>query len=143
MKKTPPAYVPRKSGLMEFEPVSIEAARASIEQIPEGMAAMLSNEYWQKVRRAPLATDRALLLYGVDPFSPKSVADGYRRGRLEAPRIVRYLRGLPEDHAPQAALASPAADPARRRESQRRCARGKRAGALATVGCDRFTDRGS
>lgn len=60
MKKTPPAYVPRKSGLMEFEPVSIEAARASIEQIPEGMAAMLSNEYWQKVRRAPLATDRAL-----------------------------------------------------------------------------------
>ena len=60
MKKPPPAYVPRKSGLMEFEPVSIEAARASIDQIPEGMAAMLSNEYWQKVRRAPLATDRAL-----------------------------------------------------------------------------------
>lgn len=60
MKKPPPAYVPRKSGLMEFEPVSIEAARASVEQIPEGMAAMLSNEYWQKVRRAPLATDRAL-----------------------------------------------------------------------------------
>jgi hypothetical protein len=60
MKKTPPAYVPRKSGLMDFEPVSIEAARASIDQIPEGMAAMLSNEYWQKVRRAPLATDRAL-----------------------------------------------------------------------------------
>ena len=34
----------------------------------------------------------ALLVYGVDPASPASVADGLRRARLEAPRIVRYLR---------------------------------------------------
>lgn len=37
----------------------------------------------------------ALLLYGVEPFNAQSVADGLRWGRLEAPRIVRYLRTLP------------------------------------------------
>ena len=37
----------------------------------------------------------ALLVYGVDPLSPASVADGLRRARLEAPRISRYLRALP------------------------------------------------
>ena len=37
----------------------------------------------------------ALLVYGVDPSDPASVADGLRRARLEAPRIVRYLRALP------------------------------------------------
>ena len=37
----------------------------------------------------------ALLLYGVDPFSANSVTDGLRRGRLEAPRIVKYLQTLP------------------------------------------------
>ena len=37
----------------------------------------------------------ALLVYGVDPADPGSVADGLRRARLEAPRITRYLRALP------------------------------------------------
>lgn len=37
----------------------------------------------------------ALLVYGVDPASPKSVAGGLMRARLEAPRITRYLRALP------------------------------------------------
>jgi hypothetical protein len=37
----------------------------------------------------------ALLIYGIDPFDPASVADGMTRARLEAPRIVRYLRVLP------------------------------------------------
>ncbi len=37
----------------------------------------------------------ALLVYGVDPFDPESVAAGIRRAELEAPRIVRYLRVLP------------------------------------------------
>lgn len=60
MKTTQPQYVPRKSGLMDFEPVSIDAARAALDELPQGMAAMLSNQYWEKVRRAPLATDRAL-----------------------------------------------------------------------------------
>lgn len=37
----------------------------------------------------------ALLIYGVDPFDPRSVADGKRRAEREAPRIVAYLRELP------------------------------------------------
>jgi hypothetical protein len=58
LKSTP--YVPRRSGLMEFEPVSIDSARAALDELPEGMAVLLDSGYWQKVRRAPLATDRAL-----------------------------------------------------------------------------------
>jgi hypothetical protein len=54
------AYVPRRSGLMDFEPVSIEAARAALDEIDEAMASLLSPEYWAKVRRAPQPTDRAL-----------------------------------------------------------------------------------
>ncbi len=34
----------------------------------------------------------ALLIYDVDPFDPASVADGYERARLEAPRIIDYLK---------------------------------------------------
>lgn len=37
----------------------------------------------------------ALLIYGIDPFDPASVADGMKRARLEAERIVTYLRVLP------------------------------------------------
>lgn len=54
------AYVPRASGMMEFEPVSIESAREVLDEIDAAMASMLSPEYWTKVRRKMLATDRAL-----------------------------------------------------------------------------------
>ncbi len=43
----------------------------------------------------------ALLVYGVDPSSPESVADGVQRARLEAPHIVPYLRALPGFEAAQ------------------------------------------
>jgi hypothetical protein len=45
---------------MDFEPVSIEAARAALDEMDQHMASMLSPEYWAKVRRAPQPTDRAL-----------------------------------------------------------------------------------
>ena len=54
------AYVPSASGMMEFEPVSIEAAREALDEIDAAMASMLSPEYWAKVRRKTQATDRAL-----------------------------------------------------------------------------------
>jgi hypothetical protein len=60
MNTTQPPYVPSKSGSLDFEAVSIDSARASLDELPEGMAAMLTGEYWEKVRRAPLATDRML-----------------------------------------------------------------------------------
>jgi hypothetical protein len=46
--------------MMEFEPVSIEAAREALDEIDAAMASLLSPEYWAKVRRKTLATDRAL-----------------------------------------------------------------------------------
>lgn len=54
------AYVPRPSGMMEFEPVSIESAREALDEVDAAMATLLSPEYWMKVRRKTLATDRAL-----------------------------------------------------------------------------------
>jgi hypothetical protein len=54
------AYVPRRSGLMEFEPVSIDEARAALDEIDAAMASLIRPEYWVKVRRKALATDRAL-----------------------------------------------------------------------------------
>jgi hypothetical protein len=46
--------------MMDFEVVSIDSARASLDELPEGMALNADTAYWEKVRRAPLATDRAL-----------------------------------------------------------------------------------
>lgn len=45
---------------MDFEPVSIDDARAALDEIDAAMASMISPEYWTKVRRKTLATDRAL-----------------------------------------------------------------------------------
>ena len=55
-----PAYVPRRSGMMDFEPVSIEEARASLDELDAAIAANISPEYWSKVRRSPKPSDRAL-----------------------------------------------------------------------------------
>lgn len=86
MKTTQPHYVPRKSGLMDFEPVSVDSARAALDELPEGMAALLNNQYWEKVRRAPLATDRALTGRTMEwvgrlpaPLRPLATCDRYAR----------------------------------------------------------------
>jgi hypothetical protein len=86
MKTSQPQYVPRKSGLMDFEPVSIDSARASLDELPEGMAALLDGQYWEKVRRAPLATDRALTGRAMEwvarlapPLQPRATVDRYAR----------------------------------------------------------------
>ena len=84
-------YVPRPSGFLEFEPVSLDSARAALEEIDEGIAALASPEYWQTVRRAPLATDRALtgralswLTELPEIVRPRATAQRY-------PRIVNAL----------------------------------------------------
>jgi hypothetical protein len=46
--------------MMEFEPVSIDEARAAMDEMDAAIAALVSPEYWTKVRRKPQATDRAL-----------------------------------------------------------------------------------
>jgi hypothetical protein len=71
------AYVPRRSGLMDFEPVSIDEARAALDEIDAAMASLISPDYWTKVRRKTLATDRAL-----------------------TGRSMKWLADLPEDLRP-------------------------------------------
>jgi len=58
----PPKYKPASSGMIDFEPVSIDDARAAHEEVPTDIARMLDHVpgYWEKNRRPPLATDRAL-----------------------------------------------------------------------------------
>jgi hypothetical protein len=46
--------------MMEFEPVSIDEARAAMDEMDAAIEALVSPEYWTKVRRKPQATDRAL-----------------------------------------------------------------------------------
>jgi hypothetical protein len=71
------AYVPRRSGLMDFEPVSVDEARAALDEIDATMASLIRPEYWTKVRRKSLATDRAL-----------------------TGRSMKWLADLPEDVRP-------------------------------------------
>jgi hypothetical protein len=90
-------YVPRRSGLMDFEPVSVDSARAALDELPEGIAAMLDSQYWVKVRRAPQATDRALtgramVWFGALPEStrPQTTCDRY-------PRIINMMAAAWDD----------------------------------------------
>jgi hypothetical protein len=56
----PKKFVPSNSGLMDFEPCSVEEARAAMDEADAAMASLVSPAYWAKVRRPPSAKDRAL-----------------------------------------------------------------------------------
>ena len=58
----PPKFKPIPLGMIAFEPVSLDAARAALDELPSGVARVLDGVpgYWEKNRRAALATDRAL-----------------------------------------------------------------------------------
>lgn len=45
---------------MDFEPVSLDSARAALDELPADVASLVAPTYWEKTRRAPLATDKAL-----------------------------------------------------------------------------------
>jgi hypothetical protein len=106
-----PPYVPRRSGLMDFEPVSVDSARASLDELPEGMAALMSSQYWEKVRRAPLATDRMLTGHAMDwvsrlapPLRPQTTVERYARivnalaaAWHDAPARTQYFAHLLDD----------------------------------------------
>jgi hypothetical protein len=91
MKNLHPKYVPSPSGLMDFEPVSVDSARAALDELPEGVSVLLDQTYWNKVRRAPLATDRALTGRSMewlgtlpDDLRPRVTSERY-------PRIVNSI----------------------------------------------------
>jgi len=60
--KPTPKFEPTATGLLEFESVSIDSARAALDELPSDVARVLETVpgFWQKNRRQPLATDRAL-----------------------------------------------------------------------------------
>lgn len=66
---------------MDFEPVSIDSARAALDELPPDVASLINPEYWVKSRRAPLATDRAL-----------------------TGKTMAWLGGLPPDLRPQVTI---------------------------------------
>jgi hypothetical protein len=74
-------FVPRRSGLMEFEPVTVEEARAALDEIDVAMASLINPEYWQKVRRPSQPGDRAL-----------------------TGRSMKWLLALPEEVRPHATM---------------------------------------
>ena len=60
--KPPDKYKPRSSGMMDFEPVSLASAKRSLDELPIGLERAFNAVpgYWEKVRRRPIGTDRAL-----------------------------------------------------------------------------------
>jgi hypothetical protein len=66
---------------MDFEPVSIDEARAALDEIDAAMASLVSPEYWQKVRRPSQPSDRAL-----------------------TGRSMKWLMDLPDEMRPQVTM---------------------------------------
>lgn len=90
-KRRSSTWVPRRSGLMDFEPVSIEQARAAMDEIDAAIAALVSPEYWTKVRRAPQPTDKALTGRSMDFLAalPEEVRPQVTMQRY--PRVINAL----------------------------------------------------
>ena len=61
-------YIPRPSGLREFQATTLDDARAVIDAVPPDVARVLESVpgYWLRNRRPPLATDRALTGLAMD-----------------------------------------------------------------------------
>ncbi len=99
--KPPPKYTPRPSGLMDFQPVSIDAARAVLDALPPDVARVLESVpgYWPKNRRAALVTDRALTGRAMDwtmhlpeNIQPRATTERY-------PRIINAIAASWDDPA--------------------------------------------
>ena len=97
MKKTTRTYTPSRSGLMDFEPVSIGSSLSPLDDLPPDLVVVLDPVYGAKGRRAPLATDRALTGTAMDWFGtlpdelrPQATCDRY-------PRIVNAMAGAWHD----------------------------------------------
>jgi hypothetical protein len=72
--------------MMEFEPVSVDSARAVLDELPPDVASLVDPEYWLKVRRAPMPTDKALTGRAMawlsdlpDELHPRATVDRYAR----------------------------------------------------------------
>ncbi len=64
----PPRFKPTASGVLDFEPASLDSARAALDELPVGVERVLDGVpgYWAKTRRTQLPTDRALTGMAMD-----------------------------------------------------------------------------
>lgn len=99
MAANPQKYTPNPSGLMDFEPCSVDSARASLDELPSGVDVMLNKipGYWERQRRAPLPTDRALTGRAMSLLSelPEQVRPKVTMERY--PRIINGIAGAWSD----------------------------------------------
>ena len=91
MPLPPNKFTPSPSGFVEFEPVSVDSARAALDELPAGVEVLLDDSYWQKVRRAPLATDRALTGQAMAWIAELPEAVQPRLTSERYPRVVNAL----------------------------------------------------
>ena len=91
--KPPSSYLPSPSGMMEFQPVTIDDARAEHDKLPPDVARVLESVpgYWEKNRRSALATDRALTGRAMDWIRqlPENL-----RPRLTTERYPRIVNAI-------------------------------------------------
>ncbi|MES2958127.1 MAG: hypothetical protein V4792_08060 [Pseudomonadota bacterium] len=102
----PPKYQPNAAGALDFEAVSIDSARAALDELPTGVGRVLDAVpgYWQKNRRAALASDRALTGRAMDwsVQLPENIRPLVTTERY--PRIVNALAEVWDDGATRAEM---------------------------------------
>ena len=93
MSRSTAKYIPRPSGLMEFQATTIDDARAVLDDLPPDVAKVLESVpgYWLRNRRPPLATDRALTGTAMDWVGqlPEQL-----RPRLTIERYARVVNAI-------------------------------------------------
>jgi len=79
--------------MMDFQPVSIEAARAVLDELPTDVARVLESVpgYWQTHRRPPLATDRALTGHAMNWIGQLPEQVRPELTTLRYPRVVNAI----------------------------------------------------
>ena len=93
MSRSTAKYIPRPSGLMEFQATTIDDARAVLDDLPPDVAKVLESVpgYWLRNRRPPLATDRALTGTAMDWVGQ---LPEQRRPRLTIERYARVVNAI-------------------------------------------------
>ncbi len=91
----PPPFKPTASGVLEFEPASLDSARAALDELPVGVERLLDGVpgYWTKTRRTHLPTDRALTGMAMDWVRD---LPGNIRPQVTAERYPRIVNAIAE-----------------------------------------------
>jgi len=102
----PPPYQPSAAGSFDFQPVSIDSARAALDELPNGVERVLARVpgYYCPNNRPPLATDRALTGRAMDwavqvPANVRPLATTERY-----PRIINAIAAAWPDAEARAAM---------------------------------------